>query len=603
MMFPAFIDPNLVRLFGYSSRSQKDKDAYVNLLDMRMKAKKGALSQEFLNSLGLTNSDLKIGLKLPLNAFTGTLRASFNKNADFKQGFGICTTGQLLILQLVYDLQKIPTLEMVSTNTDATKFYVDDSYEEEVEKTIHNWEKLTGLEMEKEVVVKSFMRDVNSYCEIVEVGDNDYEVHYKGGEFKGKHKFKWDKENKVFNYSFEDEIEANSMTIVSEALLKKLLFNIPIEDTINNCNDIFRFQIINHTGNTYLKCVQETENGDVELQKNNRIYASNIPNGPIVKIKQNGQRDTLALCPPNPIVDNGNKCAIDMVNKEWYIKITNQKLNDFLGIKRLTEYKKEELLTMTLEKGIIVDKKVKKADLIKLIEERNEVEKTSETKSNNINCVTGNRIGLKIGCLTIVSFAYSKGHHTYWNCRCDCGRSCIKRLDVLSSSKYKACRECFNKMKKVNRISDGDTKDDSSYKRLYNIWVNMKRRCRDKKSSSYYLYGAKGRDVCDEWFNSYSTFKKWAIENGYQDNLTIDRIDNNGNYCPDNCRWVTVAEQSRNTSRTRHLYYNNKEYCLSDLSKLTHIPRTSLHMYLAKYNNNAEQAVSEYLKNKERRIK
>lgn len=380
MTFPAFTDPNLVRLYGYSSRSQKDKNAYVNLLDMRMKAKKGALSQEFLDSLGLTNNDLKIGLKLPLNAFTGTLRASFNKNADFKQGFGICTTGQLLILQLVYDLQKIPTLEMVSTNTDATKFYVDDAYEEEVEKTIHNWEKLTGLEMEKEVVVKSFMRDVNSYCEIVEVGNNDYEVHYKGGEFKGKHKFKWDKENKVFNYSFEDEIEANSMTIVSEALLKKLLFDIPIEDTINNCNDIFRFQIINHTGNTYLKCVQETENGDIELQKNNRIYASNIPNGPIVKIKQNGQRDTLALCPPNPIVDNGNKCTIDMVNKEWYIKIANQKLNDFLGIKRLTEYKKEELLTMATEKGIMVDKKIKKDELIKLIEERNEVKNMATKK-------------------------------------------------------------------------------------------------------------------------------------------------------------------------------------------------------------------------------
>lgn len=380
MMFPAFIDPNLVRLYGYSSRSQKDKDAYVNLLDMRMKAKKGLLGQDFLDSVGLTNEDLKSGLKLPLNSFTGTLRATFNKNADFKQGFGICTTGQLLILQLVYDLQKIPTLEMVSTNTDAAKFYVDDSYEAEVEKTIHDWEKLTGLEMEKEVVVKSFMRDVNSYCEIVEVGKNDYEVHYRGGEFKGKHKFKWDKENKVFDYSFEDEIEANSMTIVSEALLKKLLFDIPIEETINNCDDIFRFQIINHTGSTYSKCVQETENGDVELQKNNRIYASNIPNGPIVKIKHNGQRDTLALCPPNPLVDNGNKCTIDDIDKSWYIKLATQWANDFLGIKRLTAYKKSELLLLAEEKGIIVDKKIKKEDLIEMIEKKDEEMKMATKK-------------------------------------------------------------------------------------------------------------------------------------------------------------------------------------------------------------------------------
>ena len=154
---------------------------------------------------------------------------------------------------------------MVSTNTDAVKFYIDSQYEKDVETTIQDWEKLTGLEMEKEVVVKSYMRDVNSYCEIVEINDNEYEVHYKGGEFKGRHKFKWNKEERVFEYSFNDEVETNSLTIVSEALLKKLLFDIPIEDTINNCNDIFRFQIISHMGSTYEKCVQESPNGDIEL--------------------------------------------------------------------------------------------------------------------------------------------------------------------------------------------------------------------------------------------------------------------------------------------------------------------------------------------------
>ena len=76
--------PNLVRLYGYSSRSQRDKNAYVDLLNLRMKAKKGLVEQEFLDKHGVTNDDLKNGLKLPLNAYTGTLRASFNKNADFK---------------------------------------------------------------------------------------------------------------------------------------------------------------------------------------------------------------------------------------------------------------------------------------------------------------------------------------------------------------------------------------------------------------------------------------------------------------------------------------------------------------------------------------
>lgn len=372
--------PNLVRLYGYSSRSQKDKNAYVNLLDMRMKAKHGKLSEDVLKPMGLTNDDLKTGLKLPLNAYTGTLRASFNKNADFKQGFGICTTGQLLILQLVYDLQKIPTLEMCSTNTDAVMFTIEEEYKPQVLQVIKDWEDLTGLEMEEDKIVKIVMRDVNSYCEIVQVGDNDFKVNYKGGEFKGKHKFKWNKEERIFEYSFDDEIEANSLTIVSEALLKKLLFDIPIEDTINNCNDIFRFQIISHMGNTYEKCVQESPNGDIELQKNNRIYASNGTSGTIIKVKPDGRRDSLALCPPNPIVDNKNECTIEDVNKLWYIKIANQKLNDFLGIKRLTEYKKDELLTMAKDLGLEVDKKTKKDELIKIIEERNEVMKMATKK-------------------------------------------------------------------------------------------------------------------------------------------------------------------------------------------------------------------------------
>ena len=109
--------PNTVRLYGYSSRNQKDKEAYVKVLETRMKAKHEKLSQEFLDSIGVTNKDLNKGLKLPINAYTGALRAKFNALFDNLQGFSICTTCQLLIIQLIHDLQKIPTLEMVEANT------------------------------------------------------------------------------------------------------------------------------------------------------------------------------------------------------------------------------------------------------------------------------------------------------------------------------------------------------------------------------------------------------------------------------------------------------------------------------------------------------
>ena len=153
--------PNLVRLFGYSSRSQRDKDAYIKLLDMRIKAKHKQLSEEFLKPLGLSNDDLKVGLKLPLNAYTGALRASFNNLADNLQGFSICTTGQLLILQLIHDLREIPTLEMVSANTDAVMYEIDEEYQPKAEKVLKDWQELTGLELEEDKIKKMIMRDVN----------------------------------------------------------------------------------------------------------------------------------------------------------------------------------------------------------------------------------------------------------------------------------------------------------------------------------------------------------------------------------------------------------------------------------------------------------
>lgn len=320
---------------------------------MRIKAKHNQLSDDFLKPLGLTNDDLKVGLKLPLNAYTGTLRAPFNPLYDNLCGFSICITGQLLILQLIHDLQKIPTLEMVEANTDAVEFYIDTYYVKDAEKVLQEWQDYTGLELEKDDVVKIIARDVNNFAEIVRIGDNDYEVHYKGGLFTGQHNFKWNKEKKLFEYEFTDDYKSNSLTICAEAILKNLLFGVPVEDTINKCDDIFRFQMISHLGSTYEKCVLEYPGGvQKELQRNNRIYAGIAKNDcKIYKIKGD-RKDSLANCPPNPIVDNKNEISIEMVNKKWYIKYAKQKISDFVGRKdiymeeKLEKLKKDELIEM-----------------------------------------------------------------------------------------------------------------------------------------------------------------------------------------------------------------------------------------------------------------
>ena len=275
-------------------------------------------------------------------------------------------------------LRRVPSLKLTALNTDSIQFEIDEDKVPIAEEILNAWQKRYRLELERDDTIKLVMRDINNYIEILETPKGK-EVKFKGSCFASCPKIIIDENNKIIT-KYEPNFKTNSLVIVSEALAKYLLFNIPIEKTIMDCNDIRKYMMVTHLGSTYEKCVQESPNGDILLQRNNRVYAGNIPSGKIIKVKYDGRRDSLANQPPNPIIDNGNKCTIDDINKRWYIKLAEQWSNDFLGIKRLTEYKKEELLTIALEKDIMVDKKIKKDELIKLIEERNEVIKMATKK-------------------------------------------------------------------------------------------------------------------------------------------------------------------------------------------------------------------------------
>lgn len=103
--------------------------------------------------------------------------------------------------------------------------------------------------------------------------------------------------------------------------------------------------------------------------------------------------------------------------------------------------------------------------------------------------------------------------------------------------------------------------------RLYRIWANIKTRCYNQRDPHFSRWGGKGVKMCEEWKNSFNSFYTWAISNGYTDKLTIDRIDNNGNYTPSNCRWVTVAEQNRNKEHVRFITYNGKRQTIGQWTK------------------------------------
>lgn len=117
--------------------------------------------------------------------------------------------------------------------------------------------------------------------------------------------------------------------------------------------------------------------------------------------------------------------------------------------------------------------------------------------------------------------------------------------------------------------------------RLYRTWNGMRDRCTNKNSKDYQHYGGRGITLCDEWKDS-SQFFKWALENGYSDKLTIDRIDNNKGYSPDNCRWITNAEQQRNRNFNQNITYNGITMCVSEWSRKTGIARQTIQKRLAK---------------------
>lgn len=150
--------------------------------------------------------------------------------------------------------------------------------------------------------------------------------------------------------------------------------------------------------------------------------------------------------------------------------------------------------------------------------------------------ITGN----KYGRLTVIAL-HSHGSrnpwsHTKWLCRCDCGNEIIVARGNLTTGNTQSCG-CLYKETRYGAFVPNDN-------RLYNSWRAMKARCNNPNNNRYYAYGARGIKVCPEW-ESYPNFKKWALENGYSKELTIDRIDNDGNYEPANCRWVAPEEQSK----------------------------------------------------------
>lgn len=177
--------------------------------------------------------------------------------------------------------------------------------------------------------------------------------------------------------------------------------------------------------------------------------------------------------------------------------------------------------------------------------------------------------GKRFGRWTVLKLDEEKTEKVRWICECDCGSVKSVLRCSLRSGRSISCgchrKEFLSELKKGHGLTNT---------RLHNIWGNMKSRCNDREDDRY---GGRGIKVCQEWENDFLSFFNWSLKNGYKENLTIDRIDNDGDYKPSNCRWVTREVQNNNTSLNVVVEVNGEVLTLAEISKKYNIGYSAIH--------------------------
>lgn len=198
--------------------------------------------------------------------------------------------------------------------------------------------------------------------------------------------------------------------------------------------------------------------------------------------------------------------------------------------------------------------------------------------------------GMRFGRLTVLNRIENDKHGcARWHCVCDCGNEVYPSASSLRTGHTKSCG-CLRR----ERIVESVLIHNESHSRLYGIWQSMKRRCFNKNFKHYHLYGGRGIKIHSEWIDDFGSFRDWALSNGYEEGLTLDRIDNDGNYEPSNCRWITMHEQARNKRTNVIVTYHGEEGCFTDMCKKLDISKAIARYRMKKHGVTFEQAVDDY---------
>lgn len=206
--------------------------------------------------------------------------------------------------------------------------------------------------------------------------------------------------------------------------------------------------------------------------------------------------------------------------------------------------------------------------------------------------------GMQFNDWTVIAeYGRNKSGGATFLCRCVCGTERVVDGRSVRTGTSKGCG-CKRSAKVLEASKKVTVKHGGRGERLYGVWIGIKERCNNPNSKFYSRYGGRGIKMCDEWNASYKAFREWAIRHGYDSNAakyecTIDRIDNNAGYSPENCAWVTQKRQCNNRSSNHLVTFNGTSHTLSRWSEITGIRKDTLRRRLCVYKWSVERALTE----------
>lgn len=186
--------------------------------------------------------------------------------------------------------------------------------------------------------------------------------------------------------------------------------------------------------------------------------------------------------------------------------------------------------------------------------------------------------GMRFGRLVAIrDSGKRRGTFVLWECKCDCGNTKLVASSNLINGITTSCGCYIKELLKQGKLN---MRHGGVGTRLYRIWTDMKCRCTYPSTPSYVNYGGRGISVCKEWFDNFDIFKKWAYENGYKDNLTLERFDNNKNYEPSNCTWIPFEKQGLNKRNNHFVVINGEKKCIAEWCRIYKIKKETLNSRL-----------------------